>query len=365
MPRPDVYLIGIQEGNHPGGDRFPAFRHRLDARFVGSPLPFRRFHSHLGYWIDRAVAWLSPRGPDLEDDSYAVGILVQEAWTALHMLFHRGAVYHSLKAERDLHWLPRVIRALGVALVATYHEPPAHLSRIGVDARLLRRLSGVAVLSTDQGEYFSRYMDPSTVFVVPHGVDTMLFNPADPIAREPVVIAVGSYGRDFPTLVAAMEQLWVSLPEARLVLVGTAQCTEKYPAPDLRDPRVIYVDGVDDATLVEHYHRSSVAVISALWATANNALLEAMACGLPVVATDVGALSEYLGPDAGILCPSGDGQAMASALERVLTNPDEAQTMGRAGRARSLQYDYAAVATSLRAVYAAVAPPRRQRARRR
>jgi glycosyltransferase involved in cell wall biosynthesis len=61
-------------------------------------------------------------------------------------------------------------------------------------------------------------------------------------------------------------------------------------------------------------------------------LLEAMACGKPVVATDVGGVGDCVAPDCGLLVPQGDAAAMAAALEGLLSDPHRRQTMGERGR---------------------------------
>jgi glycosyltransferase involved in cell wall biosynthesis len=68
----------------------------------------------------------------------------------------------------------------------------------------------------------------------------------------------------------------------------------------------------------------------------SNALLEAMAAALPVVATRVGGSAEAVVDGAtGLLVPAGDGAALAAALERLLDAPETAAAMGRAGRERA------------------------------
>jgi glycosyltransferase involved in cell wall biosynthesis len=64
------------------------------------------------------------------------------------------------------------------------------------------------------------------------------------------------------------------------------------------------------------------------------AVLEAMACGLPVVASDVGGIPEQLGADAGRLVPPGDAQALADALVELAGNADLRARLGEAGRRR-------------------------------
>jgi glycosyltransferase involved in cell wall biosynthesis len=68
------------------------------------------------------------------------------------------------------------------------------------------------------------------------------------------------------------------------------------------------------------------------------AILEAMACGLPVVATDVGAVDELVEDGVtGMLVAPEDPQALASAIAELLADPDRAAALGRAGRARAVE----------------------------
>lgn len=65
-----------------------------------------------------------------------------------------------------------------------------------------------------------------------------------------------------------------------------------------------------------------------------NSIVEAMAQGIPVVATDVGGIPDMLGDDAGLLAPVGDARALADAMLRLAADPSLRTSMGRAGRAR-------------------------------
>jgi len=65
-----------------------------------------------------------------------------------------------------------------------------------------------------------------------------------------------------------------------------------------------------------------------------NSIVEAMACGVPIIATEVGGIPDMLGKDAGITVSPGDREALADALQCLANDPELRSTMGRAGRER-------------------------------
>jgi glycosyltransferase involved in cell wall biosynthesis len=98
----------------------------------------------------------------------------------------------------------------------------------------------------------------------------------------------------------------------------TADLEDRIAAARLGD-RVTLTGAVDDAELAALYSRSDVFVTASHFEGYGMAATTALACGLPVVATRVGAFSETVG-DAGILVPPDDAAALAAALRRVISD---------------------------------------------
>jgi glycosyltransferase involved in cell wall biosynthesis len=100
--------------------------------------------------------------------------------------------------------------------------------------------------------------------------------------------------------------------------------------------------------LVRQYSTARVAVVPSFFEGFGFPASEAMACGLPVVANAAGALPEVVGSDgeAGCLVPPRDPRALADALRGILADPQRAERMGHAARARIervFRWDQAAV----------------------
>ncbi|MCL6596668.1 MAG: glycosyltransferase family 4 protein [Firmicutes bacterium] len=206
---------------------------------------------------------------------------------------------------------------------------------------------------------------PERLATVPNGVPVPDAPPPAADREAGLVLAVGQVveRKGFDVLVDAMARL------ARTRRVGAAKA-------------VVLGDGPERARLVARAQRAGAPVtfpgavadvgawlaragVFALPSRAENlpmALLEAMAQGLAAVASEVGGVAEALAPDggppAGLLVPPGDVDALAAALERLLTDPDLARAMGeRAHALARARHSLEAMARAWLEVYAGAALP--------
>ncbi len=147
----------------------------------------------------------------------------------------------------------------------------------------------------------------------------------------PVAVCVGRLcrqkGQDVP--LAAWSRVTAELPRARLVLVGDGPDRDclRSSAP----PGVVFAGHVTDP--VPWYAAADVVVLPSRWEAMPLVLLEAMASGRSVVATDVGGVREALPSDAGIV-EIGDAGALAAELLARLRSTDLADAEGVANRNR-------------------------------
>ncbi len=275
-------------------------------------------------------------------------------WILLRQLAqgHRdGKLIHVLYGETDLP-LPWVHRLRRVPVVATIHQPVSHLTRSAARLRRLRRqLDGVDLviaLCQEQRRFFEELVGTSRVRVVPHGVDTTFFHPCR-VERERSILIVGGWMRDWAygarVLRATLERC-ADVSVRLIAPAGDHPLLLSMPAARLQvTPRL------SDAGLRQEYQTCGVAFFPFHAATANNALLEASACGCRIVATDVGGVQEYAGRSAKLFEPDAEPADVASAL---LDEMDQAakEPICAAAVEQAAGLDWVEVIRQMREVYA-------------
>lgn len=212
-------------------------------------------------------------------------------------------------------------------------------------------------------------IDPGRLRIVPNGVDVARFAaPARTrVAGGPrVLLFVGRLeprkGADLA--LAAFARLAADRPDLRLRLVGAgpleADLRRRLAAlPADVAGRVELLGRVPQDRLPHELAAADVAVVPSRGGESFGiVLLELMAAGTPVVASDLPAYRAVARPDReALLVPVGDDAALAGAVARVLDDPARAAVLSAAGRTRAATFDWDRVAAELRGVLAAVARP--------
>jgi glycosyltransferase involved in cell wall biosynthesis len=256
----------------------------------------------------------------------------------------------------------------GLPVVATLHHPitvdralelahAADLRRrlslrrwygfVRMQKRVVRRLPRLITVSSSSARDICQQMGarPSQLAVVPVGVDPAHFRPLPGVGRVPGRIMTTA-SADVPLkgllpLIEAVAKVRTERP-AELVVVGTPRETSEVPAAIARlglEGAVRLVGAVDDRRMIELYAEAEVAVVPSLYEGFSLPAVEAMACGVPLVATTGGALPEVVGRHGrtGLLVPPADPSALAAAVGRLLDDAEARRRIGAAGRARVLE----------------------------
>lgn len=196
---------------------------------------------------------------------------------------------------------------------------------------------------------------PEQYVTIRSGVDLGAVEAARPAAlpgAPPRVLFAGrlAEGKGLPDAVAAVEAVRASGVRAHLLVAGEGPLRGWLDAQARTRPWVHALGFREDLPSV--LKACDVLALPSRLEGTPRVVTEAMACGLPVVATRVGGLPEQLGDgEAGLLVPLGDAGALADALEAVLRDEGLRARLGAAGRARAKMFSVEAMLAATDALY--------------
>jgi glycosyltransferase involved in cell wall biosynthesis len=302
----------------------------------------------------QSASWLAAEGVAFLSLEMRKGLADPRGWVRFHRWVRRERpdVIHAHLPHAT--WLARWSRLAAPVPVVI---DTLHSSAIGgIGRRIGYRLSGgladrVTAVSEAAAEAHlrARMVRPETLTVVPNGVDVQVFRP-DASARTTVRRELGlgddfvwiAAGRlepvkDYPTLLHAM----AALPElTRLFIAGSGLLEQELRSLSASlglDGRVCWLGFVPN---VERLMQAADGfVLSSLWEGLPTALLEAAACALPAVATDVPGTGEaVIDGETGFLISPRDSAALASGMARLIQIPyAERRSMGARARQRVIE----------------------------
>jgi glycosyltransferase involved in cell wall biosynthesis len=310
----------------------------------------------------------------LPRDKYAVRVAALQGRSRAMTgdLIQAGIPTYDLRMtwKGDVRVLPRLARLLcreRIRILVTFMFHPTLLGRVvgwccrvpirissersmaaeGGGRRLLSRWTAplathMVAVSERVAAYAAREfrIPPDRLSTIVNGVDLDYFRPVRR-DREAGSSVIGCTARlhgenDHATLLRAFARVRERWPSARLLLVGRGP----------EEPRLRALAGVlgvsdrvsltgEQADVSPYLREMTLYVQPSLAAGIPNSLLEAMATGLPVVATAVGGIPDVvLDGQTGLLVTPGDPSALAEAIDKLLADPRLAEAFGRGGRAR-------------------------------
>jgi phosphatidylinositol alpha-mannosyltransferase len=217
---------------------------------------------------------------------------------------------------------------------------------------IVNRLDGVTVVSPSVLRALSRYFELDAR-VIPNGVDTQMFNPrAARLARfgpeKRTLLFLGRFDprNGLPFMLRAFAEVRTRMRDVRLVVVGGGPLEAVYMGmvpEELRDD--VHFEGPALVNRPSYYASADVFCSPITNASFGITLLEAMASGTPIVATDNVGYRDLLGPE-GLIVPH-DVEAFADAVVQVLSDDRLQMAMREAGLRKAEQFSWPAVVTRL------------------
>jgi glycosyltransferase involved in cell wall biosynthesis len=249
-----------------------------------------------------------------------------------------------------------IARILKLPFCGTYHtQLPQYAQLLTGDAALEELTWKFVVWYYDQmdliyapsestrRELIERGIREAKIVLYPRGIDIERFTPQKRngyfaarygVQADHHLLYVGrlSKEKNLDILAAAYRRMRASHPNTHLVIVGDGPYREEMQR-QLRDLPCTFTGTLDGDELVKAYASADLFLFPSTTDTFGNVVLEAQACGLPVVVSDQGGPMENMLPEkTGLVVPGGEAEALSDAVRSLLSRPERLQAMGLAAR---------------------------------
>lgn len=282
---------------------------------------------------------------------------------AVKYLRQHGHRYDLIHDNQSLSYGMLDIQAMGLPLVTTVHHPITHDLRIALAAarswqerllirrwhsflnmqkKVIKQLRNIVTVSDCSRQDIARDfgLQPAGISVAHNGIDIDVFKPVPGVARNPMRL-MATCSADAPLkglryLLHAYARLLQQFPQLELLLVSkpnpggkTERLVQELGLVD----KVRFVNGISTEQMVRYYAEAAIAVVPSVYEGFGLPAGEAMACGVPVVSTDGGALPEVVG-DAGVIVPAKNVDALVEAIAALLQDPQRRDELGARAKQR-------------------------------
>ncbi len=280
-------------------------------------------------------------------------------WNALVPILHDVWLRQVIPGGRSIaHFLfaefaaPRnaaPLRRRGAIVVGTFHASVRRQEQVH-GSYPLENFDWITVVSKSQLSFFtSRGYPEERLRVTYHGVDTDYFRPLPervPSSDKRLhLLLVGSTERDHPFMASVCRKLPAKDFEVT-ILTSKGQHGQYAGIDSVRMPGHLADEG-----LLRAYQKADILVMPMLDCTANNAILEAMACGTPVMANRVGGIPEYVSEECNFLIEDKNVDDWVARLDAIRCDPGSLESLRPRVRSWAERFAWPVVAESFREVY--------------
>ena len=214
-----------------------------------------------------------------------------------------------------------------------------------MQTKIAQKLPRILTVSSNSYEDIIRdhKVDAERLHIVNVGVDTNQFRPMDDISPVPGRLMTTASAdvamKGLAFLLEALAKLRTENDSIHLVVIGKPKYDSKATKliKELRlSEHIEFVSGVSDERIVELYNEAQIAIVPSLYEGFSLPAIEAMSCGVPLIATTGGALPEVVGEDGvtALQVAPGNSEDLAAKIRWALKEPKLRSTIGFAGRQR-------------------------------
>jgi len=273
---------------------------------------------------------------------------------------HRFDIIHD---NQNLGYGFLLIKTLGIPFISTIHHPLSidrstwfeYPSEFGLKVKrvlyyplimqgfVARRLDHIITVSQDSAKEIAKAfrVKPEKMSVVYNGMDTEFFRPIKGIKKKPgSVLFVGNVEDRKKGVVYLLKALTLTKHKVNLTVVDGGAPNRTYVTKWVKNfglkDRIHFTGKIPGEKLLELYSRHEIAVTPSLYEGFGFPAAEAMACELPLVSSDGGALPEVVGEhmETGYTVKARDPFALAQAIDYLMDNSHVREKMGKAARKR-------------------------------
>ncbi len=278
-----------------------------------------------------------------------------EAEIILRRHFVKNTIFHFLYGEDGYRFAYKNLFRRKNRIVVSFHQPKSIFFEpfSKEDVPLLKKIDRIVAVGKKQAEFLRELVgNQEQVEVVPHGIDVDFYKPDYSKKNDEFLetISVGWWLRDVDMIKEIIKKVNSLSLKVKFNIVTFDWCFKFYEG--LKNVNLF--TNISDEKLLELYQRSHLLLLPLKDCTANNAVLESMACGLPVFTTEVGDIKDYCSLENSLFTKSGDADYLVDGIKEYYKNREKLVEMGKKSRDISLNFRWENIANRFLELYRGV-----------